>query len=477
MNPLQKLSWGLVLFAGLATAAAGIAALVSPAPEPPVLGDLANAVPASLRGQAWAGQVVNGSCDRCVNQSGTFKLLGGKLASESGVEAQVIDNSGSGEEAQMVSAGLLGIAGPPTGSSEIVLKNLGEVGDWSFVADDGARYGSTDLGARIWIADFIFTRCAGPCPLMCEAMKTLVKRLPDNPRLRFVSFSVDPKHDTPEVLREFRKQWDAPERWKFVTAIGVFNLAYDGFKLLARPNPEPAPGSEFIHSTRFTLVDGRGRMRGAYVYDYENPESVGPLVDAIVRDARALLETPERVVDHAHDARVHLVDGRGRVRGVYAPDREQELIRDARRVAVTADRLLSVRSLPKLNAALNGTSFLFLSLGLAFILKKNVARHKVCMTTALVASALFLVSYLAYHVQVGSVKYGGEGVLRVAYFGILLTHTVLAVAVAPLALITVSRAWRGTFDRHVAIARWTLPMWMYVSLTGILVYLMLYRLG
>ena len=95
---------------------------------------------------------------------------------------------------------------------------------------------------------------------------------------------------------------------------------------------------------------------------------------------------------------------------------------------------------------------------------------------ALGTSALFLVSYLAYHFQAGSVKYAGEGMMRTLYLGVLLSHTILAALVAPLAIVTVVRAWKESFDRHRAIARWTLPIWMYVSLTGILVYLMLYQL-
>ena len=291
-----------------------------------------------------------------------------------------------------------------------------------------------------------------------------------------MSFSVDPYRDKPEVLRAFAKQWEAPpERWRFVTGQGVFNLAYDGFKLEARPAPEPQPGAEFIHSTRFTLVDGRGRMRGIYFYDYEKPELAGALVENIVRDTRALLETPERVVDHPHDARTFLVDRRGRLRGVYPADKDKELVRDARRLALTPDAMISVRSLPKLNAALNGTSFLFLSMGLAFILKKKVTAHKTCMTIALVASILFLLFYLAYHFQVGSVKYGGAGLMRSVYLGILLTHGARGRGGA--ACVDHGLAPGGTFDRHVAIARWTLPIWMYVSLTGILVYLLLYRLS
>ena len=137
---------------------------------------------------------------------------------------------------------------------------------------------------------------------------------------------------------------------------------------------------------------------------------------------------------------------------------------------------MSVTDLPALNATLNGASFAFLLTGLVLILNRRITAHKVFMTLALVASLLFLASYLAYHFKVGSVKYAGEGWMRPAYFSVLISHTVLAAAVAPMALVTVFRAWTARYDRHVAIARWTLPVWMYVSLTGILVYVMLYRL-
>ncbi|HZL73715.1 MAG TPA: DUF420 domain-containing protein, partial [Planctomycetota bacterium] len=195
-----------------------------------------------------------------------------------------------------------------------------------------------------------------------------------------------------------------------------------------------------------------------------------------VRDAKAQLETPEKVVDHDHDRRLFLIDRHGNLRGVYPSSDLKSLARDIRRLTLTPGKVLSVRSLPALNAALNFTSFLFLSAGLAFILNRKITLHKIAMTTALITSMIFLASYVTYHVQAGSVKYAGEGWMRSAYFGILISHTVLAAAVAPLALITVIRAWRGTFDRHVAIARWTLPVWMYVSLTGILVYLVLYQI-
>jgi uncharacterized membrane protein YozB (DUF420 family) len=132
--------------------------------------------------------------------------------------------------------------------------------------------------------------------------------------------------------------------------------------------------------------------------------------------------------------------------------------------------------LPTLNATLNGVSALLLAGGFLFIRRKNVAAHRACMLSACGTSALFLVSYLVYHYHVGSVRFTGQGWVRPVYFAVLLSHTLLAAAILPLALVTLARALRGRFERHARIARWTLPLWLYVSVTGVIVYLMLYRL-
>jgi len=132
--------------------------------------------------------------------------------------------------------------------------------------------------------------------------------------------------------------------------------------------------------------------------------------------------------------------------------------------------------LPHLNASLNATSALLLTAGYLFIRRKRVTAHKICMVSALAVASLFLISYLTYHYHVGSVRFTGEGWIRPVYFSILISHTVLAVSIIPLALITLRRALKGRFDKHVRIARWTLPLWLYVSVTGVVVYWMLYHL-
>ena len=131
---------------------------------------------------------------------------------------------------------------------------------------------------------------------------------------------------------------------------------------------------------------------------------------------------------------------------------------------------------PAVNAVLNGTSAALLSAGYTFIRRKQVTRHHICMVSAVVTSSIFLVSYLYYHWHVGSVRFQGTGWVRPLYFTILISHTLLAASLVVLVPITLARALRERFDRHRAIARWTLPIWMYVSVTGVVIYLMLYHL-
>jgi uncharacterized membrane protein YozB (DUF420 family) len=137
---------------------------------------------------------------------------------------------------------------------------------------------------------------------------------------------------------------------------------------------------------------------------------------------------------------------------------------------------LTLSDLPALNAILNGTSAIFLVCGYMLIRRGNMRLHRRCMLAALTSSVLFLTSYVIYHANVGSRPFAGPGPIRVIYFAILITHVVLAAAIVPLALMTAARGLRSQFDRHVRIARWTLPIWLYVSVTGVVIYLMLYQL-
>ena len=137
---------------------------------------------------------------------------------------------------------------------------------------------------------------------------------------------------------------------------------------------------------------------------------------------------------------------------------------------------MAISDLPALNATLNSIAGALLALGYYFIRRKRVAAHRACMLSAFAASTLFLVSYLIYHSQVGSRPFPGHGGVRLLYFTILITHITLAAAIVPMALITLRRGLRLDVARHRRIARWTWPLWMYVSVTGVVIYVMLYRM-
>jgi uncharacterized membrane protein YozB (DUF420 family) len=136
---------------------------------------------------------------------------------------------------------------------------------------------------------------------------------------------------------------------------------------------------------------------------------------------------------------------------------------------------VSYSDLPALNATLNATSGVLLVIGWVLVRRRRLDAHRACMLAASGVSLLFLISYVIYHAKVGSVSFTRQGPVRVLYFSILITHVVLAAAVLPLALVTLVRGLRSRFAQHRAIARWTLPLWLYVSLSGVLVYVLLYQ--
>jgi putative membrane protein len=136
---------------------------------------------------------------------------------------------------------------------------------------------------------------------------------------------------------------------------------------------------------------------------------------------------------------------------------------------------LDLSALPLVNATLNGTSAVLLAAGYMLIRRRQIKQHRVCMLSAFLLSTLFLISYVVYHTYAGSTSFAGQGWIRPVYFTILISHITLAAVVVPLALTTLLRTWQNTFDRHRRIARWTLPIWLYVSITGVVIYVMLYH--
>jgi len=300
------------------------------------------------------------------------------------------------------------------------------LGSFRLTEKSGREITQADLAGDVWVAAFIFTRCPASCPRISAVMKGLQGPLADA-GVRLVSLSVDPEYDTPAVLTAYAKALGAdPDRWWFLTGreSEIHDLILDRFHITVKKNDKTVadPSIEAVtHSNRLVLVD-RGNMVVG-VFDSDEPEAV------------------------------------------------RDLLSKAKRRSSWARRL------PAVNATLNGTCALLLLLGWTMILTGRVRAHAACMISAVVVSAVFLACYLLYHYEVGSVAFRGEGAARATYLTILLSHTILATfGVVPLVTLTLIRAIRGQYGRHAAIARVTFPIWLYVSITGVVIYWMLYRM-
>jgi len=325
------------------------------------------------------------------------------------------------------------------------------IGDFELLERSGRHVTQADLAGRVCIASFIFTRCPLSCPRITTVMKGISGRLSATDVL-LLSVSVDPDYDTPAVLAVYAQKFDAsPDRWWFLTGRKetIYELVQDRFKL--------------------PLVEG------------------GPSESATEREAIT------------HSDRLALID-RGQIVGLFDSTDTQAvdwLVARARRLALPR----WVRFLPTINASLNAACAAFLLAGWGFIrswaraaplgLRDNfqersaivvtqqpaVREHIVCMIVAVATSIVFLTCYLVYHYQAGSLAFRGQGVLRLCYFTILVSHTVLATfGVVPLVIVTLVRALRRDFIAHRRIAQITFPIWLYVSITGVVIYAMLYHL-
>jgi protein SCO1/2/putative membrane protein len=327
--------------------------------------------------------------------------------------------------------------------------DLGAVGDFALTERSGSIVRTADLRGNVWIASFVFTRCTAGCPQISTTMKRLQDDLAGYPDVRLVTFTVDPKNDDSAKLREYADHFGAdPQRWLFLTGEQdeIYRLLETTFHLPARQNEgdERKPGNEVAHSSKLVLVDREGHIRGYYEG---------------MPDPRLPDETEYQASVKKLEAKVN---------------------------ALVYDAWYLPGDFPRFNAGLNALSAMLLLLGYTAIRRRLVRLHVVCMLSALCVSALFLASYLYYHLVI---KHGQAtsfaaqtshahppAWVGTMYLAILLTHTVLAAVVAPLALYTAFQGLRGRWVRHVRFARWTLPVWLYVSITGVVVYWMLYRL-
>jgi protein SCO1/2/putative membrane protein len=317
------------------------------------------------------------------------------------------------------------------------------VADFQLIDRGGKAVTRHDLHGKVWVAGFVFTRCTLSCPRITEAMAQLQKEL-RHTDIHFVCISVDPEHDTPEVLQRYAAAWQAdPARWWFLTGAKeqIAQLMESSFLPRPQLSEQADPGRRILHSNRLVLVDRAGGIRGTYL-------AVSPAVGTDGQLLEDVFAINDRDIERLRQDAVELAEG----------------------------QFIRLALLPTVNAILNGTSAVLLTLGYLCIRRRLVQPHIACMVGALVVSTLFLVSYLYYHFHRLSTPFQGQGWIRPIYFGILLSHTVLAAVTLPLVLWTVYHAVRKQYAKHVRVARWTLPIWLYVSVTGVLVYLFLYQL-
>lgn len=308
----------------------------------------------------------------------------------------------------------------------------------------GRAVSPRDLEGQVTIVGFFFSCCQASCPKICQAMQDLQRQLRGTD-VRLVLISVDPETDRPERLRQVAESLQAdPERWWFLTQTEadpdrLFAWIEEGFGPAARPIQlswyYAAPrGWDIAHSNRLFLLDRQGRIRDS---------------ELVVR-----------------------LEGEGSPIFVVDEEAVARLAEKARRLDNAA--WLPIHWLPRLNVLLNATSLVMLLCGYTAIRFRRVNWHRCCMLSAAVVSALFLASYVYYHWQVGHTRYPGQGWDRAVYLAILASHVLLAATLVILVPTVLFQALRQRWPAHRRWARCTLPIWLYVCLTGIVVYVLLY---
>ncbi|MAX36098.1 DUF420 domain-containing protein [Gimesia sp.] len=375
------------------------------------------------------------------------------------------------------------------------------IDDFSLTERSGETVTKKDLLGKPWVACFVFTRCAGPCPRVSGQFYQLQKDLRDLD-FRLVTFTVDPKNDTPEVLSRYAESVGAdPEKWLFLTGdqSEIFHLIEKSFLMPVEENKGPArkPGFEVIHTTNVMLVDQEGRVLGKYnaVDDVQMAELRREVRKLVKQDAEKTEEQKEESPDRqgekeaappATPAKAGMIS----LSSTLVP-LTFHLLAQTETASPAAEPETSetprtapdwVYQLPALNATLNGLATILLMVGYWFIRHGEQQKHKKTMLTAFGTSVLFLVFYLLYHFALQSYtgtasrKFEGTGLIRPIYYFILITHVVLAAAVPVLAWVTIRRGLKQQWEAHRKIAKITFPIWLYVSITGVVIYFMLYHL-
>ncbi|HTI51747.1 MAG TPA: DUF420 domain-containing protein [Planctomycetaceae bacterium] len=347
--------------------------------------------------------------------------------------------------------------------------------DFTLTECHGQTVTKADLLGKPWLACFIFTQCLGPCPLVSEQMEILQQRL-KGLDVRLVSITVDPDRDTPDVLKAYAERYHAdPERWWFLTGdkAEIFRLIRRDFRMIVADEPNPKPGFEIMHSITIMHVNAEGRVMGQY--NARNDVDMARLRRALLgkTDSSDSLLIEKADADEAEQERLQEELRRRAL--------EEELESDKGKSSVPRVAPDWVFRLPTVNASLNGLATVLLLAGFALIKSGKRKAHEATMLSAFVTSSLFLAFYLIYHFALyhftgeSSRKFTGAGLARTIYLAILVTHVVLAAAVPVLAGITIYRGVTAQWERHKRLARITFPIWLYVSVTGVIIYAMLYH--
>lgn len=330
-------------------------------------------------------------------------------------------------------------------------KRFEAVPDFTFDDSRGGQLSRADLLDSPWIGVPFFLECTGPCPSITRDIRERLYPALEGTGVKLVSFSLDPERDTPEALDAYARTLDIDrERWLFVSAPEE-GAMHDFVRMGLRVPVQRDPGAEdagqaITHSTRMPVIDGSGVIAGFYE-----------------------LADPTLATGMSGEAAMPLA--------------EAEVLLDAR-FALIANRAKALAAggsvIPLVNACLNGTAFLLLIAGFLAIKRGAKKQHELLMKLAFVVSAAFLACYLYYHFAVlpisgGPTRFNGEGPAKVAYLLMLASHVLLAVVNLPMVLRTFWLAHEEDWERHKRLAKLTLPIWLYVSITGVLVYLVLYQ--
>ena len=347
-----------------------------------------------------------------------------------------------------VASTLLVQGAPPADSDD----RFGPVLDFSFDDSRGGTFALADLKGQPWVGVPFFLRCTGPCPSITRDIREHLHDQLDGTDIKIVSFSLDPEIDTADALASYAESIDVdPDRWIFLSAEteeAMHDFVRQGLKVPVSRNEGVAdPGLAITHGTRMPVIDPEGRIAGWY--DIADPSLTND--DMTPMAAQPIVEE-----------RFRTLENRARAVGGY------ELRAGSRSTRI-----------PLVNACLNGLATVLLVLGFLAIKGGHRRRHEALMKLAFLASALFLCFYLYYHFVVlpisgGPTKFNGTGAAKAAYLALLASHVVLAAINLPMVLRVLWLAHREDWVRHRRLARWTFPIWLYVSVTGVVVYLVLY---